>query len=97
MPWWTWQVAYCRADRAVLTVTQPPCVAWSEAAHPEFPASFRVAAAAFLLCLNRLSLPYPEAHCVGTAYGRCLPNALVRMHIAVLTAPSPAVALHLVR
>lgn len=82
------QVGFCARGRPTLTVTEPPRVAWSEAAHEAFPGSFRAAAAALLLCLHRLAQPFQGASecpccgspqpCAGAAYGIHLPHELVR-------------------
>ncbi|KAK9837073.1 hypothetical protein WJX81_000898 [Elliptochloris bilobata] len=92
------QVGFSSRAQPVLRVEEPPRVAWSEAAHAEFPRGFRAAASCFLLCLHRLSQPPPPAPSAGAplahahsrataAHARCLPAALARQIIA-LAAPA---------
>ena len=92
----TLQVGYCSAAQTVLAVTEAPRVAWSEAAHAEFPRSFRAAAACLLLCLHHLSMldtPPVTQPSAGSAFGCFLPPPLVRASLAGCSGLSPRLSL----
>ncbi|KAK9837074.1 hypothetical protein WJX81_000898 [Elliptochloris bilobata] len=76
------QVGFSSRAQPVLRVEEPPRVAWSEAAHAEFPRGFRAAASCFLLPTSTRALPHAAAAC-----GCYLPPALARQIIA-LAAPA---------